>query len=332
VRRRCGLIKDEGRQIFVDELTRLATEMADKRVTAIAERAAAPLRVAVCGRRGVGRGTVSEALAAAGVTVTAQPGAEVVVYVVAEVVKPEDTAAVAALPQPVLPVFNKVDLTGPDRGGQVAALTGTAAEPLVGLLAVAACDDRLDDTLWSALQLLAADPAELGCADDFVTRPHRLPREVRLRLCDTLGVFGIVHAVAAIRRGSPAAAVRAELRRLSGVDAVAARIASVGAEVAYTRISDAVAELEALAVGAKDRGRVGEFLSGDDVVAARMAAATNVIEAAGLAVDSSDVPAAHLRRAAAWHRYSRGTVTGLHRACGRDIARGSLRLWAGDTR
>jgi hypothetical protein len=136
VRWRCGLNKnDEGHHIFVDELTRLATELADERVTAIAERAAAPLRVAVCGRRGVGRGTVAEAVAAAGVAVTAQPGAEVIVYVVAEVVKPEDTAAVAALPQPVLAVFNKADLTGTARGGWVAALTGAAAEPLVGLLA-----------------------------------------------------------------------------------------------------------------------------------------------------------------------------------------------------
>jgi hypothetical protein len=159
-----------------------------------------------------------------------------------------------------------------------------------------------------------------------------LPREVRLRLCDTLGLYGIIHGVAAIRRGSPAAAVRARLRRLSGVDDVVARIADLGAEVTYARISDAVAELEALAVGDGDGGRIGEFLSGDDVVVARMAAATNVIEAAGLAVDSFDAPSAHLRRAAAWRRYSRGTVTGLHRACGRDIARGSLRLWAGATR
>ncbi|HZC51447.1 MAG TPA: hypothetical protein VE441_02985, partial [Mycobacterium sp.] len=58
--------KRQGHQIFVDELARFATEHADARVTTIAERAAAPLRVAVRGRRGVGRGTVARALDRAG--------------------------------------------------------------------------------------------------------------------------------------------------------------------------------------------------------------------------------------------------------------------------
>jgi hypothetical protein len=57
-----------------------------------------------------------------------------------------------------------------------------------------------------------------------------------------------------------------------------------------------------------------------------MAAAVDVVEAAGLSVDRGDDPSSHLRRAAHWRRYSRGPVDALHRSCGADIARGSLRL------
>jgi hypothetical protein len=94
-------MKGQGHQIFVDELARFAAEHADARVTAIAERAAAPLRVAVRGRRGVGRSTVARALDRAGsaseITVSS-PGCagdrspdsdvDVIVYVTAEVIKP----------------------------------------------------------------------------------------------------------------------------------------------------------------------------------------------------------------------------------------------------
>ena len=45
-----------------------------------------------------------------------------------------------------------------------------------------------------------------------------------------------------------------------------------------------------------------------------------------------DDPAAHLRRAVHWRRYARGPVNALHRSCGADIARGSLRLLAGARR
>ncbi|MGA8548349.1 MAG: hypothetical protein WB785_24270, partial [Mycobacterium sp.] len=43
----------QGYQIFVDELERFATDAADARCAAIANQLAAPLRVAVSGRRGV---------------------------------------------------------------------------------------------------------------------------------------------------------------------------------------------------------------------------------------------------------------------------------------
>ena len=62
-----------------------------------------------------------------------------------------------------------------------------------------------------------------------------------------------------------------------------------------------------------------------------MAAAVDLAEAAGLEVgrvDRDHDPAAHLSRAVHWQRYTRGPVSDLHRACGADIARGSLRLWS----
>jgi hypothetical protein len=57
-----------------------------------------------------------------------------------------------------------------------------------------------------------------------------------------------------------------------------------------------------------------------------MAAAVDVVQAVGVTVDTDDKPSAHLRRALYWHRYSRGPLNTLHRHCGADICRGSLRL------
>jgi hypothetical protein len=68
------------------------------------------------------------------------------------------------------------------------------------------------------------------------------------------------------------------------------------------------------------------FLAADATVLAVMAAAVGVVEAAGITVDRGDHPDAHLRRAVQWRRYSRGPVNALHRSCGADISRGSLRL------
>jgi len=323
----------QGHQIFIDELERFATEAADSRCAAIANRLAAPLRVAVSGRRGVGRNTVAHALARAGdsrgITVTASLEADVEVYVIADVVKPEDREAITAADRPVLTVLNKADLIAttqpgrhPDgptsaartRCAQLSARTGLPIEPLVGLLAVAALGDLVDDTIWAALQVLASRPGEQPVA-----------AELRRRLLDTLDVFGVEQALAAIRRGATRDQTRAVLRRLSCIDDVVDKIESVGAQVRYRRVLDAVAELQMLAV--TDR-RVGEFLSRDDTVVARMAAAVDVVEDAGMNVDRCDSAAAYLRRAVGWQRYSRGPVAGLHRACGADIVRGSLRLWS----
>src|SRR5699024_1556452 len=93
----------------------------------------------------------------------------------------------------------------------------------------------------------------------------------------------------------------------------------------YRRILHAVAELEALAV---TDPRIHDFLCRDDTVIARMAAAVDVVQVAGARVDLCGDRAAHLRRALRWQRQGRGAANAVHRSCGADIARGSLRLWS----
>ncbi|OBJ40364.1 hypothetical protein [Mycobacterium colombiense] len=351
-------MRGQGHQSFVDELARFAAGHVDPRLTAIAQRSAAPLRVVVRGRRGVGCRTVRRALdgagRAAGIAVdspASERDADAVVYVITEVVKPEDTRAISNAGRPVLAVLNKADLAGSlsGRGGdgpiaaararctELSALIGAPMEPMTGLLAVAALDD-LDSAQWTALSALAAHPGT-ACFDGsfaaFLTADAPVPTEVRQRLLDTLDLFGTALAVAAFRQGRTPAQVLTLLHRMSGVDAVLAKIGALGAEARYQRVLDAVAELEALAAGGgRLAERIGAFLSRDDTVVARMAAAVDLAEAAGLEpgdpqhLDAHRDPSAHLPRAVRWQRYSRASASELHRACGADIARGSLRLWS----
>ncbi len=323
-----------GHRIFADELAGFAAQLAEPHLDSIATAIAAPLRVAVGGRHGVGRGTVATALASAGLAVTGEPaGAEVDVYVIAEVVKPEDRDALAAARNPVLMVLNKADLassSGPIGAAQrrcahFAELTGVPTLPMVALLAVAALDGLLDDELWSALRTLAGQPVGPVTPDAFLTEPHPLPATLRRRLLNTVDLFGVDLVVAALRRDRPVAAITALLRRVSGVDAILGSVAAAAAEARYRRVLGAVAELETLAVADQ---RISDFLRRDDTVIARMAAAVDVVQAAGLNVDPREDPAAHLRRAVHWQRYSRGPAAALRRSCGADIARGSLRLWS----
>ncbi len=343
----------QGHQIFVDELRRFAAGHADPRLTAIAERCAAPLRVAVRGRRGVGRRTVSRALDLAGnaygisATTAVTDSADLDVYATAEVIKPEDTEAIAAAVRPVLAVLNKADLTGSLSGragagppaaartrcAELSGLAGCPMEPMSGLLALAAARD-LDGALWAALRALAADPRGATCLDGsfagFLAADVPVPAALRLRLLNTLDLFGTALGIAAARRGATPAQARALLRRVSGVDAVLTRLSALGADVRYRRVLRAVAELEALAVSRDRTGAaISGFLSCDDTALARMAAAVDVAAAAGL--DPGADPVAHLPRAVRWQRYARGPVSELHRACGTDITRGSLRLWSRDS-
>lgn len=290
---------------------RFARGAADQRVVAVAERVAAPLRVTVRGRRGVGRSTVARALSR-WFTVL-ESGADLEVQVIAEAVKPEDSA-----PGPVLAVLNKADLTGFGGDGPMAAASARCPEfaerlgvpvlPMSGLLALAAFD-AFDDPgapRWAALRALAAEPA-----------PAPIPRE----LLAGLDLFGVALAVAALRQGSGPAQVRALWRRLSGVDEVVDRLVAAGAPARYRRVLDAVTELETLAV---TDPAIGAFLSSDDTVVARMAAALDAAQACGLEAG----PEEPLQRAAHWQRYRRSAGSGLQRACGADIARGALRLWS----
>ena len=203
---------------------------------------------------------------------------DVVVYVIAEVVKPEDADAIAAAravrcwrcsTKPIWPARCRAGAgDGPiaaarTRCAQFSALVGVPVEPMIGLLAVAALDG-LDDASWAALQVLAAHPGGLdsldGSFDGFLAADNPLPADVRLRLLDTLDLFGTALGVAAVRQGrtpaqvaGPAAADERRRRRPQP------RSSPLGAEVRYRRVLDAVAELEALAVS---RDEIAERISG----------------------------------------------------------------------
>jgi hypothetical protein len=284
----------------------------------------------VVGRDGVGCGTVAAALAASGQTLAGATGADVQVVVIAEAVKPEDRALLAA-EKPSITVLNKADLTGLGGGGPLArahrraaecrALTGVPTVPMIASLATAELDDEL---MW-ALRVLVAEPADLTSTDAFVGATHSLPPELRRRLLATLDRFGIARALLALGEGADDAMVSAVLRRASQVDRVVEHIAAAAAPLRYRRVQRAVTELRSLAV-LSDDSQLADFLSTDATVLAVMSAAVDVVEAVGVQVDRGDDAAAHLRRAVHWRRYSRGPVSALHRSCGADIARGSLRL------
>lgn len=313
-----------GRKLFAEALAALWPQLA--------RRVAAPIRIAVHGRPGVGAATVRAALAGAGLHVVADD-AEVDVLVVAEVAKPEDLTKAYDMA-----VLNKADLTGFGPGGPLAAaqrrclgvtaLLGVPTEPIVALLAVAALNPAvLDDALVDALRVLVDEPADLRSPDQFVACAHRLPREVRQRLVSALDLFGIAHGVVVLRQDRRAGApeLRAELRRVSRIDEVVASITSAVAEAGYRRVLTVVDELQGPAI---TDAQIAAFLAADDTVLARMAAAVDVVEAAGLRVDPADDAAAHLRRAVHWRQRADAPLRALHRDCAADIARGSLRLLA----
>lgn len=99
----------------------------------------------------------------------------------------------------------------------------------------------------------------------------------------------------------------------------------------FTRVSEAVATLADLAAGPHS-GQLAEVLTGDDLALARMRAAADVLRGAGMPIAAIGTDAAAtadlVRQAARWKYYAQGPVTPTHAACGRDMARGLLRLWA----
>ena len=332
----------DGRWPFTDELMAFASDTPatpSARIAPIIERLRRPVRVAVSGRRGVGRGTVEAALRARGARVVPTAAAcDVRVLVIAEAFKPEDATLLAAHPQPTLIVLTKADLSGSDGAGPLAtakrhaegisARTGVPVVTMIGLLATGAA---LDEPLIGALRTLVAVPADLSSVDRFVTADHPVDRVLRARLLDRLDRFGIAHAVLALAEGADPAAVEARLEKLSNVDGVLVGVHAEAAPVRYLRTQQALTELRSLAVDSDDAA-LADFLTADATVMAVMAAAVDVVEAASGSVgsvergDSGGGADAHARRALRWSRYARGPVSAMHRACAADIVRGSLRM------
>lgn len=294
------------------------------------------------GRRGVGRGAVSGALASAGVALTVdEADADVQVLVVAEALKPEERARLRGLPGAgaQLVVLNKADLAGPCTDGPLAHARRRAAElavtvgrPVVPMIAPLATVG-LDDADVAALRVLVTVPADLTSTDSFVATDHQLSAEVRARLLDKLDRFGLAHAIRAIADGATGATVTRQLRALSQVDGVVEQLGTVAAPLRYRRVRCAVRELRALAAQSGD-DKLNSFLISDAVVVAVMAAAVEVVAASGFTVDGErggdceGEPDAELRRAIRWTAYAHGPVNRLHHSCAKDIVRGSLRLVA----
>jgi len=312
----------------------------------------APVRVAVTGRAGAGRGMVRRALRGAG-ALLADPGepSDVDVYVFVETLTSDDVALLAGVDRPTVAVLNKADLTCFRGAGPVAVAaarcqelqrrTGVPTRPLAALLAVAASRDTAGQrSLIDALRTVGANPA-------------RLAPGMRHRLLAELDLFGTAIAAAAVGRGADTPALAALLHQASGISAVLEEIDRAAAPIRYRRLIGALARLADAAVGPRGAG-VAEFLAGDAVALARMAAALDVVAAApttssaaattvdpaGAAATTVDPAGAaattvdpvggcatHLRRAVRWRHYAQGPVSALHRRCGTDISRGALRLW-----
>lgn len=218
------------------------------------------------------------------------------------------------------------------RCAHISALLGVPVEPMMGLLAAAALDEL--DVFWADLRALAAHrdgfAALEGSFAGFLAASLPVSFSGRRRLLERLDLFGIALGVAAARQAARPVGThfRALLYRVSRIEVILGALAGLGASVRYQRVRDAVVALEALAVTDQ---QVEEFLRRDDTVIARMTAALDFAEASGLGLAPTACPAdpaAMLARATRWHRYSRGCVNDLHRACGVDIARGSLRVWS----
>lgn len=321
---------------FIGELLTVAETTGGSALRDVVDGLGRPLSVAVTGRDGVGRGRVATALRRRGITVC--DGGDVCVLVVAEAVKPEDLVTARAARRPVLVVLTKADLAGAGPSGPIetsrgraAAVrrhTGMPAVAVVGLLAALQSPGDLGDDLVAALRRFVTEPPNLGSVDAFVDDPHPVEREVRTRLLARLDRFGIAHAVLALKDGCDPDRLPAHLATVGNVDELVAALDAVAAPVRYRRMRSAIAELQCLA-GQLDDGVLSELLAADVTAMAAMTAAVDVVTAAGLSVDCGDTATAHLDRAKRWRSYGRGPVDALHRQCGVDIVRGSLRLWDG---
>jgi hypothetical protein len=320
-----------GAASFTAELTRFAERSHCAHLGPLVTWLRRPHRVAVVGRRGVGRRTVEAALRARGVCVVGSATvADVRVMVIAEAFKQEDEAMLRSGP-PTLIVLTKSDLIGSAAGGplataqrraaELAAATATPVVVMIGLLATV----DLDDDMLEALRTLVSTPADLASVDAFVDADHSIGRDLRARLLGRLDRFGIAHAVLALSAGAESAAVVGRLEELSNIDGVLAGLRRIAAPSEYRRVQHVLAEIRCLQTRFAD-DRLLQFIDAHATAMAVMTAAVDVVEADGIVVDRGDEPDAHARRALHWSRYARGPVNALHRACAADITRGSLRL------
>jgi hypothetical protein len=337
-------------QPFSDDLAHFAMGVDGPHLLPIIAGLRAPLRVAVVGRDGVGRGCVETALRRRGVAVVPRRphGAvfDVGVLVIAEAAKPEDVVAARSTSAPVLVVLTKADLAGAGAGGPLAAArllaaasqreTGLPTVPVVGLLAALEGgthsgthpEPNLEDDLVAGLRAFVTEPPDLSTVDDFVGGPHGVAGDVRRRLLARLDRFGVAHAVLALAGGCPPDRLPKVLRGLGNLDEVMAALHDRAAQVRYRRLRTALAEVRALAV-ARENDALAGLLTSDVAAMAAMSAAVDVVEADGVSVDRGDTVSAHRRRAIRWRAYGRGPVNALHRDCSADIVRGSLRLMDG---
>lgn len=265
----------EEQQRFAGELARLAERTGDPGLAALAAGVRAPVQIAVCGRRGVGRRTVRAALAAGGLAVLGDDGpdapVDVTVYVVAEAVKPEDvqsvTEAAAGHPgRPVLVVLNKTDVPG---HADCAAVSAVLGAPVLAMSALLALGWRLDDELWAALRGLADQPGDLRCPESFVTGEHPVAQRVRERLCATLDLPSLQRVLDVVGYGGSKDQACGLLYRLSGLDGVMARLEDVSVDTRAQRIAHAAIRVEAMGVGHASADSIDEFLMRHRVMTAQ---------------------------------------------------------------
>jgi hypothetical protein len=295
----------DGPTAFAAQLMRFAETVQAPHMSQIITAVRRPVRVAVCGRSGVGRRTVERALRRRGVHVVAEPSAELRLLVIAEVLKGEDRAVLEASELPTVTLLTKADV-----GGSIGC---DAVVPMSGLLATVTA---LDGESEAALRRFAEEPPDLSSVDAFLDAAHPVDRAVRARLLERLDRFGIVTAVRAFAAGAEPADVVELLQQLSNVDAVLARLRAVAAPVRYRRVQHALGELRTMAARTDDQ-RVWQFLAADATLAALTVTAVDVLESAGWVVGYDDP--------VLWSRYAWGPLTALHRACAADVLRGALR-------
>ena len=179
----------------------------------------------------------------------------------------------------------------PDRAWPTAApptyqaLTGVPTVPMVGLLAAADAGRRTDRR--------AAHADRRACRPDVDRRVPvgRAPLSARCATCDCWTPWTSSASPTASSRcgeGADAAALPARAAPAQpGRPRPRHSSAATGAEVRYRRVRSALVRLRALAAQS-GRPALAEFLSGDDAVIAVMAAAVDVVQAAGLTVDHDD--------------------------------------------